>query len=1435
MARIILTKLRLVNFKSYAGEHVLGPFKPSFSCILGANGSGKSNVIDSLLFVFGWRARALRHSRLADLIHTSSEHPELDHARVDVYFTLWDDSQDAAVPGAEFTISRAVRRKSSESYYEINAMRATQADIVAFMRERGMDLSSHRFLILQGEIEQISLMKPRNAESLLDLQTEAFLKHLRDKTQNPPNLDSVTSAGEGGLLEFLENIVGTHKHVPVIAQLTAETQLLEEARSQVRTRLRTAVSYRDELEEQHAAVVDSLKSLAEGTKLYARYSQVQAFSQRKLIAARRIEQQQLRQQNEHLVNERLSPLNVEISSIETEVGKLNDRLKELAVLEKGCTERMRELEVEKTVTEEKLDLHVSWLTKCDVEIASHEAAIQQYQAEMNEFPAREQALRHEIASLDGIISELSDKLFKAGGSQAGKKGAGEELETISQNIVPLRKQLIGVTARLSTIRQSGLATAAALGELCCNIMLWILLIGTSLKSLMESLESYVNSSQLLSGIEERLQEYQQVQNKNRLLHAEKAQLQALLVELQERLKAVDASQDVLREQTETERMLLDAQAKGILKGIYGRVGSLALVASQDINLAAISAFGGSLDMIVVDSMENIELALRFLREQRRGVTNFIDLSRVSDQYRKYIAGQPQVNVPPGTVLFLDQLHVRDEACRPALWHVVRDTLLCEDMNLANRLTSGRGATQRVVTYEGDVFDPSGVISGGGDKAKTLRGGRGFALGTGASGARGRDLGEDEAVHRRKLKNDISAEIDTIHEKLEGLNSELETCRQALAQTTLSEEAAAKSAVTAKITAFQDEFSKARELIFRALSSLRSSFASSVLAKSAIEITALVRNEVSDLYHALEEQDVSGCEDIENALHNLMGLCPTLLSISEDTLSEFPDIGPALLSTSMSHHLKSLKNSALASILSTGLFGDIFSGGEPSNRDVTDVLDQCADAFTTRSIPCSIFIFHADMRQVILLGDQELQLKSEEECLSNEIQALEALARKIEENQANNEQTEIKRDLNIHSEKQKELTKALQEASINQKKLEPRIARTRKQITELQNNRHRFQNEINDYRHKLQELDQQRETLSSEKLPHLQTETSTLKTQLTEAGNRHSSVVSQREELLKELHDLEQGIQTIEQTIQTKEAECRRHIAKYTEHLHLLDNLFNTLQLTVFDFADLGIVLNPQSVEVLANQQNIDAVQELCMFPQRELDSQEVSDLVLELYGGIKVDKKAAKSLETGLDLDTSTALLIEYRTRAQAVFERQAEFQSISASYDTKKAELNAKRDQRASEFIAAFTLINTYLRDIYKTLTLGGDAQLEFINQFDPFDGVLFSVMPPRKSWKQICNLSGGEKTLSSLSLIFALHCYKPTPLYVMDEIDAALDFRNVSIIAKYIKGRTKNAQFIVISLRNNTFELTDRLVGIYKQGNCSRCIICDPDAVLAKVRVSE
>lgn len=92
-----------------------------------------------------------------------------------------------------------------------------------------------------------------------------------------------------------------------------------------------------------------------------------------------------------------------------------------------------------------------------------------------------------------------------------------------------------------------------------------------------------------------------------------------------------------------------------------------------------------------------------------------------------------------------------------------------------------------------------------------------------------------------------------------------------------------------------------------------------------------------------------------------------------------------------------------------------------------------------------------------------------------------------------------------------------------------------------------------------------------------------------------------------------------------------------------------------------------------------------------------------------------------------------------------------------------------------------------------------------------MFSVRPPKKTWKVITNLSGGEKTLSSLALVFALHYYKPSPLYVMDEIDAALDFKNVSIIAYYIKVIDKNYLQNYFLLVFSVFRLNKIILSLY------------------------
>jgi structural maintenance of chromosome 4 len=192
-----------------------------------------------------------------------------------------------------------------------------------------------------------------------------------------------------------------------------------------------------------------------------------------------------------------------------------------------------------------------------------------------------------------------------------------------------------------------------------------------------------------------------------------------------------------------------------------------------------------------------------------------------------------------------------------------------------------------------------------------------------------------------------------------------------------------------------------------------------------------------------------------------------------------------------------------------------------------------------------------------------------------------------------------------------------------------------------------------------------------------------------------------------------------------------------------------------------------------------------------------------------------KNESTQVDL----AVLGEYRKRVEEHAARSSDLAEAVSSRDAAKRKCDELRELRLYGFMEGFSIITARLKEMYQMITMGGNAELELVDSLDPFsEGILFSVMPPKKSWKNISNLSGGEKTLSSLALVFALHHYKPTPLYVMDEIDAALDFRNVSIVASYIKERTKNAQFIVISLRNNMFELASRLVGVYKVNHMVR-----------------
>jgi structural maintenance of chromosome 4 len=232
--RLMITKMVLENFKSYAGVQEIGPFHKRFSSIVGPNGSGKSNVIDALLFVFGKRAKQLRLNKVSELIHKSSNYTNLEYAKVEIYFQLIlddENSEDAfeVIPRSEFIVTR-IAYQNNQSKYFINAKNSTYSEIGILLRQHGIDLDNNRFLILQGEVEQIAMMKP--------------------KAQSPH---------EDGLLEYLEEIIGSNRYVSQIEESLKSVEQLNEVRVEKVKRLQIAQSDRESLERPRTEAVAYLE------------------------------------------------------------------------------------------------------------------------------------------------------------------------------------------------------------------------------------------------------------------------------------------------------------------------------------------------------------------------------------------------------------------------------------------------------------------------------------------------------------------------------------------------------------------------------------------------------------------------------------------------------------------------------------------------------------------------------------------------------------------------------------------------------------------------------------------------------------------------------------------------------------------------------------------------------------------------------------------------------------------------------------------------------------------------------------------------------------------------------------------------------------------------------------------------------------------------
>ncbi|KAL6945339.1 hypothetical protein ACO0QE_002789 [Hanseniaspora vineae] len=371
--RLYISQLVLTNFKSYAGKQVVGPFNENFTAVVGPNGSGKSNVIDSMLFVFGFRANKLRQGKLSELIHKSETYPNLDFCSVDVHFKYKYAKQpvsapdDTAIPtskGGNFAQDLIVTRKAyknNTSKYYINGRESTYKEVTDLLRKEGIDLDHKRFLILQGEVESISQMKPKAEKE-----------------------------GEDGVLEYLEDIIGTAQYKEAIESSLQEIEQLNDVCMEKDNRLKIVQTEKDSLE---SAKDEALDFIQNENNLALKKSKLYQY---------KVYKSDIKLQNS--TNE-YNKIKAELAE---ETSKYESYQKDLDTLKEKCSSY--ESHLSKINEEsEKLTKTQNLLTKSKI---SNEEKLKSFQNKKKKAETVLENVQKNISQLEGTVSDLHDEQFR---------------------------------------------------------------------------------------------------------------------------------------------------------------------------------------------------------------------------------------------------------------------------------------------------------------------------------------------------------------------------------------------------------------------------------------------------------------------------------------------------------------------------------------------------------------------------------------------------------------------------------------------------------------------------------------------------------------------------------------------------------------------------------------------------------------------------------------------------------------------------------------------------------------------------------------------------------------------------------------------------------------------------------------------------------------
>eukprot|EP00884_Botryococcus_braunii_P019465 jgi/Botrbrau1/6201/Bobra.0344s0041.1 len=684
--RLIITEMVLENFKSYAGEQRVGPFHKCFSSVVGPNGSGKSNVIDAMLFVFGKRAKQLRLNKVSELIHNSTHHRNLESGRVSVYFQEIIDTGDETfdiVPNSAFIVSRTALRNNSSNYY-INDKKSSFSEVTDLLKSKGIDLDNNRFLILQGEVEQISMMKP--------------------KSQTPH---------ETGLLEYLEDIIGTDKYITLIEDASKRLEELNERRQGHVQRVKIAEKEREALEGPRATAELYMTKDAEAKS--AKSSLFQFFIRQGRINLEQInvnikalegklahEKAKFQDFSKDMkeTQKRFEAESVEHTRIQTELERAHEDFKSFERKDIKLREDIKHLKTKGKKLKDKLQKDAAKAEAAEKEAESMSATIPGLENQVQDFndqlKLEEQAVERmmddikgevegHLASLQAVRAELAPWEAKIAEAQARIDVATAERDLVLKKQTDAEDQLKGAQRGQAEAQAAAKAKAAEI-------------------------------SRMEAEAEKHRQDAAGKAREADALAKEAEKAEAALREVRGRAEQRRAEATARTSQSAVVAALLAAKSQGQISGIHGRLGDLGSIDKQyDVAASTASA---ALDYIVVEDTPTAQRCVELLRSRGLGVATFLILDK--QKHLEHKAAE-KLQPPEGVPRLLDLVRIRDNRLKVAFCYAFANTVVANDLDQASHIAYGSDKRwSRVVTLQGEMINESGTMTGGGGKP---RGGR----------------------------------------------------------------------------------------------------------------------------------------------------------------------------------------------------------------------------------------------------------------------------------------------------------------------------------------------------------------------------------------------------------------------------------------------------------------------------------------------------------------------------------------------------------------------------------------------------------------------------------------------------------------------------------------------------------------------------------------